>query len=61
VSGVLSRIPTTVANGLQDNVESVGQYKPEELVPEAIKILLNKVKEVEEGLDKLFASDADAA
>ncbi|GFZ45203.1 DNA-directed RNA polymerases I and III 40 kDa polypeptide [Saitozyma sp. JCM 24511] len=43
------------------NVESVGQYKPEELVPEAIKILLNKVKEVEEGLDKLFASDADAA
>jgi DNA-directed RNA polymerase I and III subunit RPAC1 len=55
------RIPTAVADGRLDNVESVGQYKPEELVPEAIKILLNKVKEVEEGLDKLFASDADAA
>jgi DNA-directed RNA polymerase I and III subunit RPAC1 len=55
------RILTAVADSFPDNVESVGQYKPEELVPEAIKILLNKVKEVEEGLDKLFASDADAA
>ena len=36
------------------NVESTGQYDPEELVPEAIKILLGKVKAVEDGLDKLF-------
>lgn len=36
------------------NVESTRQYDPEELVPEAIKILLRKVKAVEEGLDKLF-------
>jgi len=35
-------------------VESAGQYKPEELVPEAIKILLDKISAVEEGLDKLF-------
>ena len=37
------------------NVESTGQYNPEELVPEAIKILLGKITEVEKGLDKLFA------
>jgi DNA-directed RNA polymerase subunit L len=37
------------------NVESVGQYKPEELVPEAIQILLAKISAVEDGLDKLFA------
>ncbi|AFR94965.1 DNA-directed RNA polymerase I and III subunit RPAC1 [Cryptococcus neoformans] len=43
------------------NVESAGQYSPEELVPEAIKILLGKIKDVEEGLDKLFATDGQAA
>ncbi|RXK36100.1 DNA-directed RNA polymerase I and III subunit RPAC1 [Tremella mesenterica] len=36
------------------NIESVGQYRPEDLVPEAIKILLNKISAVEAGLDKLF-------
>ncbi|WWC62536.1 uncharacterized protein I303_105132 [Kwoniella dejecticola CBS 10117] len=43
------------------NVESTGQYNPEELVPEAIKILLSKITAVEEGLDKLFASEGQAA
>lgn len=43
------------------NVESAGQYEPQELVPEAIKILLAKIKAVEEGLDKLFDNDAMAA
>ena len=43
------------ANARLVNVESVGQYKPEELVPEAIQILLAKITAVEEGLDKLFA------
>ena len=36
------------------NVESTGQYNPEELIPEALKILLGKIDEVEKGLDKLF-------
>ena len=39
------------------NVESAGQYKPEELIPEAISILMDKISEVEAGLDKLFAVD----
>ncbi|WWC96087.1 hypothetical protein V866_002954 [Kwoniella sp. B9012] len=43
------------------NVESTGQYNPEELVPEAIKILLSKISAVEEGLDKLFASEGQVA
>ncbi|WVN85045.1 uncharacterized protein L203_100187 [Cryptococcus depauperatus CBS 7841] len=43
------------------NVESTGQYKPEELVPEAIKILLGKIKDVEEGLDKLLSTGGEAA
>lgn len=43
------------------NVESTGQYEPEELVPEAIKILLAKITAVEEGLDKLFENKATAA
>lgn len=43
------------------NVESTGQYNPEELVPEAIKILLSKITAVEEGLDKLFASEGQIA
>ncbi|ORX40045.1 DNA-directed RNA polymerase [Kockovaella imperatae] len=43
------------------NVESTGQYNPEELIPEAIKILLGKITEVEQGLDKLFAPSAGAA
>ncbi|WWC70735.1 uncharacterized protein I206_104686 [Kwoniella pini CBS 10737] len=43
------------------NVESTGQYNPEELVPEAIKILLNKITAVEEGLDKLFATEGQVA
>lgn len=42
------------------NVESAGQYAPELLVPEAIKIMLRKIKEVEMGLDKLF-SEGEAA
>lgn len=41
-----------------DSVESTGQYRPEELVPEAIKILLSKIADVEAGLDKIFPSDA---
>ena len=41
------------------NVESTGQYDPEELVPEAIKLLLGKVKAVEEGLDKLFVTHVE--
>lgn len=43
------------------NVESTGQYNPEELVPEAIKILLGKITEVERGLEKLFAPAAGTA
>ncbi|OCF33497.1 DNA-directed RNA polymerase I and III subunit RPAC1 [Kwoniella heveanensis CBS 569] len=43
------------------NVESTGQYQPEELVPEAIKILLSKITALEEGLDKLFANEGTAA
>ncbi|KAK6908208.1 DNA-directed RNA polymerase I and III subunit RPAC1 [Kwoniella mangroviensis CBS 10435] len=43
------------------NVESTGQYNPEELVPEAIKILLTKISAVEEGLDKLFATEGQVA
>lgn len=43
------------------NVESAGQYKPEELIPEAISILLDKITEVEVGLDKLFEVDAAQA
>lgn len=43
------------------NVESAGQYPPEDLVPEAIKILLEKVAAVEQGLDKLFAADGASA
>jgi DNA-directed RNA polymerase I and III subunit RPAC1 len=41
-------------------VESAGQYNPEELIPEAISILLEKISEVEIGLDKLFEVDAQA-
>jgi DNA-directed RNA polymerase I and III subunit RPAC1 len=44
-----------------DNVESAGQYKPEELIPEAISILLDKITEVEVGLDKLFEVDTTQA
>jgi DNA-directed RNA polymerase I and III subunit RPAC1 len=44
-----------------DNVESAGQYKPEELIPEAIQILLSKITEVENGLDKLFEADTTQA
>lgn len=36
------------------SVESAGQYEPQDLVPEAIKIMLGKIKAVEVGLDKLF-------
>lgn len=36
-------------------VESAGQYDPQELVPEAIKIMLSKIKAVETSLDKLFS------
>lgn len=43
------------------NVESAGQYKPQELVPEAISILLDKISEVEKGLDKLFEVDGQHA
>ena len=43
------------------NVESAGQYKPEELIPEAISILMDKITEVEQGLDKLFAVDEQQA
>ncbi|WWD04850.1 hypothetical protein V865_002921 [Kwoniella europaea PYCC6329] len=43
------------------NVESTGQYNPEEIVPEAIKILLSKISAVEEGLDKLFATEGQVA
>jgi DNA-directed RNA polymerase I and III subunit RPAC1 len=39
------------------SVESAGQYEPQELVPEAIKIMLAKIKAVEAGLDKLFAKE----
>ena len=42
-------------NSFPVNVESVGQYPPQDLVPEAIKILLGKIAAVEDGLDKLFA------
>lgn len=42
-------------------MESAGQYSPEELVPEAIKILLGKIKDVEDGLDKLFTTEGQAA
>ncbi|KAK4687035.1 DNA-directed RNA polymerases I and III subunit RPAC1, partial [Tremellales sp. Uapishka_1] len=45
--------PTTNTDVASVNVESAGQYKPEELVPEAIDILLAKIKAVEEGLDKI--------
>lgn len=38
------------------SVESAGQYEPHELVPEAIKIMLAKIKGVEDGLDKLFGA-----
>lgn len=40
------------------NVESAGQYAPEELVPEAIKVMLGKISAVEKGLDKLFSEEA---
>ncbi|WRT67802.1 uncharacterized protein IL334_004776 [Kwoniella shivajii] len=43
------------------NVESTGQYQPQELIPEAISILLSKIKSVEDGLDKLFSSEGQAA
>jgi DNA-directed RNA polymerase I and III subunit RPAC1 len=42
------------------NVESAGQYAPEDLVPEAINIMLSKITAVEEGLDKLFSAEAEA-
>ncbi|WVQ83088.1 hypothetical protein IAT38_005226 [Cryptococcus sp. DSM 104549] len=45
---------TRIRDHFMFNVESVGQYKPEDLVPEAIKIMLSKIAEVEAGLDKLF-------
>ncbi|BEJ13752.1 hypothetical protein CspHIS471_0309260 [Cutaneotrichosporon sp. HIS471] len=41
------------------NVESAGQYAPEQLVPEAIKIMLEKITAVEEGLDKLFNAEEE--
>jgi DNA-directed RNA polymerase I and III subunit RPAC1 len=37
------------------SIESAGQYAPEELIPEAIKLLLEKIDNVEKGLDELFA------
>lgn len=43
-----------------DNVESAGQYPPEDLVPEAIKILRQKIQAVEDGLDKLFENTGTA-
>lgn len=42
------------------NVESAGQYPPEQLVPEAINIMLQKITAVEEGLDKLFSDEVEA-
>lgn len=35
------------------NVESAGQYRPEELVPEAIQVLLSKVRELRKCLGQL--------
>ena len=43
-----------------DNVESAGQYPPEDLVPEAIKILRQKIQAVEDGLDRLFENSGTA-
>lgn len=43
------------------NVESAGQYPPQDLAPEAIKIMLSKIGAVEAGLDKLFATEGQAA
>lgn len=37
------------------SVESAGQYDPEDLIPEAIRLLLEKIDNVEKGLDELFA------
>jgi DNA-directed RNA polymerase I and III subunit RPAC1 len=61
VSPTSGHLSLTVMTDALVNVESAGQYNPEELVPEAIKILLAKISAVEQGLDKLFESDGTAA
>jgi DNA-directed RNA polymerase I and III subunit RPAC1 len=43
-----------------DSIESAGQYEPEDLIPEAIKLLLEKIDSVEKGLDELFAPGGSA-
>lgn len=50
----------TCPNGL-DNVESAGQYNPEDLIPEAVRIMLEKIGTIEQGLDALFETDTAAA
>lgn len=47
-----------ISSSFTVNVESTGQYSPEELLPEAIKMLLAKIEEVEVGLDNLFGGQA---
>jgi hypothetical protein len=37
-----------------DSIESTGAYKPEELLPEAIKVMQDKINEVEACLKKAF-------
>lgn len=32
-------------------MESAGQYKPQDIVPEAIKIMLQKIEDIELGID----------
>jgi hypothetical protein len=46
---------------IPDSVESAGQYRPQDLIPEAIAIMLDKISEVEKGLDRLFDVSGAAA
>lgn len=41
-----------------DTVQSTGAYKPQELVPEAIKVIQGKIDAVEAGLTALYPSHA---
>lgn len=54
ISSQSAAIRTDHPSGSTDSIESTGAYKPEELLPEAIKVMQDKISEVENCLKKAF-------
>jgi hypothetical protein len=51
----------TPRGSLIDNIESTGMYQPEDLLPEAIEVLLGKIEAVEGCLKELEGGLVGAA